>query len=63
MAPSQPHSMPRYRSRKPTNNGLAPDMLALIGLGGFGEAAGIIVGAMAGGVAMQSLKRLGYIKP
>lgn len=44
-------------------NGLAPDMLSLIGLGGFGEAAGIVVGAMAGRVAMQSLKRLGYIKP
>ena len=43
-------------------NGLAPDMLSLIGLGGFGEAAGIVVGAMAGKVAIQSVKRLGFIK-
>lgn len=42
-------------------NGLAPDILALVGLGGFGEAAGMIVGAMAGKVAIQTVKRLGYI--
>jgi len=42
-------------------NGLAPDILALVGLGGFGEAAGIIVGAMAGKIAMQSFKKLGLL--
>ncbi len=40
-------------------NNLGVDMLALMGLGGIGEAIGIIVGAMTFKVAMNSMKRLG----
>ncbi|MDO8335721.1 MAG: DUF2523 domain-containing protein [Candidatus Saccharibacteria bacterium] len=40
-------------------NNIGVDMLALMGLGGIGEAIGIMVGAMTFKVAMNSMKRLG----
>ncbi len=40
-------------------NSLAGDMLALIGLGGIGEAMGLIVGAMTFKLTMTTVKRLG----
>ena len=40
-------------------NNIGVDMLSLMGLGGIGEAMGIIVGAMTFKITMTTVKRLG----
>lgn len=42
-------------------DGIAPDILALMGLGGIGQALGIIVGAMTFKIAFLAVQKMGVI--